>query len=131
MNRVKYEKIIEELEDLREISEEIPIVVEGKNDKKALRSLGIDGEVFKISTGTPFYEFCEGITGRYKDIILFTDIDTEGQKIARRFKGHMSQNGVRVNDRFRYGLLGKLDTHQVENLFCRLERVSEQFTKFK
>lgn len=131
MNRVKYEKIIEELEDLREISEEIPIVVEGKNDKKALRSLGIDGEVFQISTGMPFYEFCEGITGRYKDIILFTDIDTEGQKIARRFKGHMSQNGVRVNDRFRYGLLGKLDTHQVENLFCRLERVSKQFTKFK
>jgi len=131
MNRVKYEKIIEELEDLREISEEIPIVVEGKNDKKALRSLGIDGEVFQISTGTPFYEFCEGITGRYKDVILFTDIDTEGQKIARRFKGHMSQNGVRVNDRFRYGLLGKLDTHQVENLFCRLERVGEQFTKFK
>lgn len=130
-NRIKYEKIIEELEDLRELSQEIPIVVEGKNDEKALRSLGINGEVFQISTGTPFYEFCEEIASKYKDVILFTDIDAEGQKIARRFKGYMSQNGVRVNDRFRSGLLGKLDTHQVESLFCRLKKVKEQFTKFK
>lgn len=131
MNRTRYEKIIEEIEDLKELSQEIPIVVEGRRDEKALRGLGISGEVFQISTGTPFYEFCEGITGRYKDIILFTDIDAEGQRIARRFKGYMSQNGVMVNDRFRPTLLSMLDTHQVESMFCRLQKVKEQFIKFK
>ncbi|MEE9565086.1 MAG: toprim domain-containing protein [Candidatus Hydrothermarchaeaceae archaeon] len=131
VNRTKYEKIIEELEDLRELSQEIPVVVEGRNDEKALRDLGINGEVYHISDGTPFYEFCEEITGKYKDVILFTDTDTEGQKIAKRFKGHMSQMGVRVNDRFRLSLMGKLETHQVEHLFRRLKRTKEQLIKFK
>jgi 5S rRNA maturation endonuclease (ribonuclease M5) len=131
INRAKYEKIIEELEDLRELSQEIPVVVEGKNDEKALRDLGIGGDVFHISTGTPFYDFCEEIAGRYKDVILFTDTDAEGQKIAKRFKRYMSQKGVRVNERFQLSLMGKLDTHQVEHLFSRLRRVKEQFTKFK
>ena len=131
VNRTKYENIIEELEALREASVEIPVVVEGKNDEKALRCLGIEGEIFHISTGTPFYEFCEEIAGKYRDVILFTDTDAEGQKLARRFKSHMSQTGVRVNDRFRASLMGKLDTHQVEHLFRRLLRIKEQFTKFK
>lgn len=131
MNRVKYENIIEELEDLREASVEIPVVVEGKNDEKALRRLGIEGEIFHISTGTPFYEFCEEIARKYRDVILFTDTDAEGQKLARRFKSRMSQMGVRVNDRFRVSLMGKLDTHQVEHLFRRLLRIKGQFTKFK
>lgn len=131
VNRAKYENIIEELDELRELSGGIPLVVEGKNDEKALRSLGIEGEIFHISTGTPFYEFCEEIAKKYKDVILFTDTDAQGQKLAKRFKSHMSQMGVRVNDRFRLSLMRKLDIHQVEHLFRRLLRIKEQFTKFK
>ena len=131
VNRTKYENIIEELEGLRELSGEMPVVVEGKNDELALRSLGIEGEIFHISAGIPFYELCEEIAGNYKDVILFTDTDSEGQKLAKKFKGEMSQRGVRVNDRFRANLMGKLDTHHVEHLFHRLVRIKEQFTKFK
>ncbi len=131
MNRTKYDKVIEELEKLRELSLEMPIVVEGRNDEKALRSLGIKGEVFQISTGTPFYEFCEGIAMQYKDVILFTDIDAEGQRVAKRFKGYMAQAGVRVNERFRSALLSMTDTHHVESLFSRLKKIKEQFTNFK
>ncbi|MBU2560067.1 toprim domain-containing protein [archaeon] len=131
VNREKYENIIEELERLREQSREIPVVVEGRNDERALRNLGIEGEIFQMSTGTPFYAFCEEITKDYKDVILFTDTDSEGQKLAKKFKREMSQRGVRVNDRFRASLMGKLDTHQVEHLFRRILRLKEQFTKFK
>jgi 5S rRNA maturation endonuclease (ribonuclease M5) len=131
VNRAKYENIIEELEALRELSKEIPIVVEGKNDEKALRDLDIEGEVFHISSGTPFFELCEELANNYKDVILFTDTDNEGQKLAKKFKGELSQMGVRVNERFRANLMGKLDTHQVEHLFRRLVRIKEEFTKFK
>ena len=131
VNRAKYENIIEELEDLRELSQDTPVVVEGKNDELALRRLGIEGEIFHISKGTPFYEFCDEIAGKHKDVILFTDTDSEGQKLAKRFKSYMSQKGVRVNERFRKSLMGKLNTHQVEHLFRRLLRIKEQFTKFK
>jgi 5S rRNA maturation endonuclease (ribonuclease M5) len=131
MNRAKYENIIEELEALRELSQNTPVVVEGKNDEKALRSLGIEGEIYHISAGTPFYKLCEEIAGKYKDVILFTDTDSEGQKLAKKFKGQMSQMGVRVHDRFRSNLMGKLDTHQAEHLFRRLVKLKEEFTKFK
>lgn len=131
VNRARYEKIIEELEDLRELSREVPVVVEGKNDEKALRDLGIEGEIFHISAGTPFYEFCEEIAARCNDVILFTDTDKEGQKVAKRFKGQMSQMGVRVNERFQLSLMGKLDTHHAEHLFHRLKKVKAQFTSFK
>lgn len=131
VNRAKYENIIEELEKLREKSTEIPVVVEGKNDEKALRDLGIKGKIFHISAGTPFFELCEEIAKDYRDVILLTDTDNEGQKLAKKFKREMSQRGVRVNDRFRANLMGKLDTHQVEHLFRRLLRLKGQFTKFK
>ena len=131
INRAKYENIIEELERLRELSRGIPVVVEGKNDEKALRGLGITGEIYHISAGIPFYELCEEIAGKYKDVILFTDTDSEGQKLAKKFKGQMSQMGVRVHDRFRSNLMGKLDTHQAEHLARRLVKLKEQFTKFK
>ncbi len=131
VNRAKYETVIEELEKLRELSGEIPLVVEGKNDEKALRDLGIEGEIFHISAGTPFHELCEEIAKKYKDVILFTDTDKEGQKLAKKFKSHMSQRGVRVNDKFRPSLMGKLDTHQAEHLFRRLIKLKEQFTNFK
>lgn len=130
VNRAKYENIIEELEGLRELSREVPVVVEGRNDEKALRELGIEGEIFHISAGTPFYEFCEEIATRYKEVILFTDTDKEGQKIAKRFKDQMSQRGVRVNERFQLSLMGRLDTHQAEHLFRRIKKITEQFTKF-
>lgn len=131
MNRAKYDKMVEELEKLRDLSLEIPIVVEGRNDEKALRKLGIQGRVFRIHSGRPFYEFCEEVAMKHKDVILFTDNDTEGQRMAREFKGYMSQNGVRVNDRFRSVLLSMTDTHHVENLFSRLKKIKEQFTNFK
>ncbi len=130
MNRAKYERILEELEELRELSLEMPIVVEGKKDEGALRSLGIRGEVLQIQSGMPFYEFCEGIAGKYGDVILFTDTDAEGQEIARRFKGDMSQRGVRVNERFRSAILSMTDTHHVESLFSRLKKIKAQFTNF-
>ena len=131
INRAKYENIIEELEKLRELSVKTPVVVEGKNDEKALRSLGIEGEIYHISAGTPFFELCEEIACKYKDVILFTDTDKEGQKLAKKFKGEMSQMGVRVHDRFRSNLMGKLDTHQAEHLARRLLKLTQQFTKFK
>jgi 5S rRNA maturation endonuclease (ribonuclease M5) len=120
---------MEELEELREDSEEYPIIVEGPRDVEALRCLGVEGEFFQISTA-PFYDVVERITQGYSDVILFTDADRAGQRLARKLKSYFSQRGVRVKEKYRLNLLSRLDTHQVENLAKRLYKVERQFYKF-
>jgi 5S rRNA maturation endonuclease (ribonuclease M5) len=120
-----FEEIVDELEELRELSRKIPIIVEGRNDEVALRKLGINGKFYCISNGIPLYEFCEEIARDHPDVILFTDLDAEGKKITRKLKSFLSQMGVRVDGRFRLSLLSKLDTHQVENVYKRFNKLSE------
>jgi 5S rRNA maturation endonuclease (ribonuclease M5) len=129
MNLNEFEGLLEELEKLREDSEEIPIIVEGPRDVEALRCLGVEGEFFQVS-GTPFYELCERITKGYSEVILFTDTDKAGQRLAKRLKSYFSQRGVKVRDKYRLTLLSRLDTHQVENLPKRLYKVERQFYRF-
>lgn len=130
MNLNEFEGILEELEKLREDSEEIPIIVEGPRDVEALRCLGVEGEFFQASS-TPFYELCEQITRGYSEVILFTDTDRAGQRLARRLKNYFSQRGVKVRDRYRLNLLTRLDTHQVENLPKRFHKVERQLYGYR
>lgn len=129
MNFTEYEDVMKELEELRELSEELPIVVEGRRDEEALRCLGIDAEFFYISS-SPFYELCEGIASRCSEVILFTDTDRTGHELAKKLKRYLEQRGIKVNEKYRLSLLSKLDTHQVENLHRRLTRIEGQFFKF-
>ncbi len=126
MNFAEYEGVMEELEELRELSQELPIIVEGRRDEEALRCLGVDAEFFYVSS-SPFYELCDTIAENYSDVILFTDIDREGRKLAGKLKRYLGERGIRVNEKYRLSLLGMLDTHQVENLYKRLSRVKGQF----
>jgi 5S rRNA maturation endonuclease (ribonuclease M5) len=119
----RYEEILDEIEELRELSQDFPIIVEGKKDEAALRRLGINGEFLQVSNGLPLYEFCEGIAKNYSDVILLTDLDGAGEKITKRLKSYLSQMGVRTNERFRLNLLNKLETHQVESLYARMKRI--------
>ncbi len=122
MQHPEYEWLIEEIEDLKELSELAPIIVEGKRDEEALRGLDIEAEFLWISS-TPFHEFCDVIVKSYPEVILFTDMDNAGNMLARRVKNHLVQRGVRVHDKFRPSIMSKLDTHQVENISTRLNKI--------
>ncbi len=129
MNFSEFEGVVRELERLREESEEVPIIVEGSRDAEALRCLGVDGQFFKASV-TPFHELCDRITSGYSEVILFTDTDRAGHRLAKRLKSYFSQTGVKVKDRYRLSILRKLDTHQVENLHKRFYKVESQFYRY-
>ncbi len=129
MNLREFEGLMEELEELREDSEEYPIIVEGPRDVKSLRCLGVDGKFFQIST-SPFYEVVERITHDYSDVILFTDADRAGQRLAKKLRSYFSQRGIRIKEKYRLNLLSRLDTHQVENLSKRFYKIEKQFYKF-
>ncbi|GAQ94200.1 5S rRNA maturation endonuclease [Thermodesulfovibrio aggregans] len=75
------EKIREVLHYLYEINKLVPIIVEGKKDKKALRDLGFDGEIITLHSGKSIYEFAETIANKYEKIILLFDWDSKGEEL--------------------------------------------------
>ncbi len=126
MNRRKYENLLERIEDLKELSVDVPIIVEGKKDVNALRAIGIKGEIFRLSTGLPLFKFCEDIAGQYSSVIILTDLDKEGEKLLKKLRNYLMEKGVKINETFRKDILSKLETYEVESVHTRLTRLSEQ-----
>ncbi len=130
MNLKEYERVLEELEDLREEARSTPILVEGRRDVQALERLGVSAEFFCACNGRPLYEVCEEISSAHRRVILLLDLDSAGIAIARKVKHFLSQMGVQVVERHRFTLLRKLDTHQVEHLATRVERVKRELFRW-
>jgi 5S rRNA maturation endonuclease (ribonuclease M5) len=121
----EYEAVLEELEELKELSSELPIVVEGKRDIEALRILGVEGRIFPVSHGGPFYDFCDDLL-EYPDVILLTDLDRAGERLARKLRRYLGEKGVRIHEKFRRNLMRKLDVRHVEDLHTRWHRIQER-----
>lgn len=75
------EKIKEVLHHLYEINKLIPIIVEGRRDKKALREIGFDGEIITLHSGKSIYEFTENIANRFDKVVLLIDWDEKGEEL--------------------------------------------------
>lgn len=108
-------KLLEEIEKLKQ--ENIPVIVEGSNDKKALEELGLSNII--ILKGKPLYKLVESID--YKEVAVLTDLDEEGKKLYHELRQEFSQRGVMINDRLRI-LLFKTQLRQIEGLANYLER---------
>jgi 5S rRNA maturation endonuclease (ribonuclease M5) len=121
----RLEKIIEILEDLEESSNDAPIVVEGIRDVEALRRLGIEKNVTSLSKGISLFAFCEELSRSWGGVIVLTDWDRKGGRIARKLKDALEANGARaVEDyRARLAILAKKDIKDVESLPTYIERL--------
>jgi 5S rRNA maturation endonuclease (ribonuclease M5) len=90
------ERLREVLDALFEANRTVPIIVEGKRDAGALRSLGFIGEIITLHRGRTMYEFCEDIAHRYGRVVLLLDWDPEGeglmQKVGGELKGHWEEH---------------------------------------
>ncbi len=75
------EKIREVLHYLYEINKIVPIIVEGKRDKKALKEIGFDGQIITIHSGKSIYEFSENIANRFEKVVLLIDWDEKGEEL--------------------------------------------------
>jgi 5S rRNA maturation endonuclease (ribonuclease M5) len=89
-------RLRELLEELAEINAQgVPVIVEGKRDRAALEALGFKGEIITYNQGCGVHDFCEGILGSFKAVILLMDWDREGDslqgKIGRELEGHWEE----------------------------------------
>ncbi len=108
------ERITEMLSELEGLSTDHVILVEGKNDRRALNALGISGDMFMIqSEGGPVKaaEYVETHGGK---CVVLTDWDDRGDMLARRLCEILEDHTV-VDTRIRKGL-GRLCSPYIGDL---------------
>jgi len=115
------------IEDLTEKNRHAPIIVEGEYDRKALRALGVAGEVRMVNEGSSVFGLCESIAAGHREAIILTDWDVRGGRLARQLRDGLAANGVRFDPdiRARLARLCRKDITDVESLHGFVERVAE------
>ncbi len=96
-SRDNVENLIKSLNYLKEKNMDVPIIVEGKNDIKALRKLGLSGEILQLPRNTSIENFCNILSFKYKEIILLMDWDKSGKKNMYLLLKYLRHYGVNVN----------------------------------
>lgn len=95
------------------------ILVEGRNDERALRRLGVETEVVRVSgNGRSLAETALRVGGVYDDAILLTDWDSQGDALLTELKRLLEAHGVAPNTVHRQRLrnLTAKEIHDVESL---------------
>tara|TARA_Y100000310_G_C20681603_1_gene816291 strand:- start:736 stop:1113 length:378 start_codon:yes stop_codon:yes gene_type:complete len=123
-----------DLEKELEKAKTLFIVVEGKNDKKALQKLGFENIFVIHESGKSIYEKIEQIEEKAgkKKICILTDFDKKGKKLYLLFKSELSKRKVHLNNSFR-GVLLKQKISHIEGLnsFIEHKRQNEKYRKHR
>ena len=120
------EKINLVIDEMKRLNLTIPIIVEGEADVRALRSLGISGEIIPINRGQGLFNFCEELSKKYKEVLILTDWDRKGGHLCRILSEDLKANDLYFNTEVRARLAGlcKKETKDVEGLPGCLERLN-------
>jgi 5S rRNA maturation endonuclease (ribonuclease M5) len=100
------------------------VVVEGRRDEHTLRKLGVTGRIV-LATHDPVFSFSEKLSQMNNEIIILTDWDTAGEKLAKKLMQNLQSLGVVPNMRF-HRLLSSLvrkDIKDVEGLDSYIDRL--------
>ena len=123
------ERCIEEvelaLEELVEINNSVPVIVEGVKDQRALRKLGLIGTIIKINKGMSLSDFSDWISVRYKKVIILSDWDRRGGSLCRRLK-ELLEGRVQIDVEFRQRLSTYAMIKKVEGLPSWLETINHR-----
>ena len=117
MRKISEESLAEAnrlLSDLKESA--LPILVEGRNDEKALRRLGVEGDIRRIQESGPIAKTAEDLKKKgIKAAIILTGPDNEGVKIARLIASALEAFGMHPEMRYRKmtKLFGKTAVEQL------------------
>ena len=85
--------LVKELNDLA--AEGGAVLVEGKRDVAALKGLGYSGPVFTISILTSSQAARQRLRNEVRQMVILTDMDAEGRRLASRYVRFLTSEGVR------------------------------------
>ena len=127
----KIQKLLGRLE--KQSAKGTPIVVEGKNDVKALHMLGITGDIVLAKTaGKSFLDVLSEIEHKEKqEIILLFDFDRRGKEWTSRMAHCLEGLKIAPNLLFWKSLLGLVghDIKDIEGLASYLETLKSRTVK--
>jgi 5S rRNA maturation endonuclease (ribonuclease M5) len=120
----KTQELLNWLEKLK--SSDKLIIVEGIKDKAALKNIGIQEERIVI-INKPAFAIAEYIEKRLtkaktteiktkKQVIILTDLDTEGKKLYANLKRNLSRVGVQTDTYFREFLFKNSKLSHIEGI---------------
>jgi 5S rRNA maturation endonuclease (ribonuclease M5) len=121
----KLERVESLIKELRESSKQGAIIlVEGRKDKRALRELGVEGEVI-FASHFPLLKLIDHVANNGAEIVVLTDWDRKGDLLAERINRYLIALGHTPNLRIRVELsrLIKKDAREVENLPSYIARL--------
>ncbi len=105
------EKIIGILDEMREDNNSVPILVEGRRDRRALVALGFKGEIIVLNSGKSLSNLADKIASSYGELIILTDWDKKGSYLAGRIFNLLRDNDVVCNLEYRRKLGFYLGSH--------------------
>ncbi len=120
--------ILENLLDvLLELNRKIPVIVEGKNDKEALRRLGLMGEIITLHRGKSLYDFSEEIHERFDEVILLLDWDMKGEELQKKLGELLMGTWERYKElRNTLKLISRGEIYGVEDIPGFIEKLRER-----
>lgn len=119
-------EIREVLEQLIDKNLDVPIVVEGIKDERALRDVGCIGSILVFNRGESVTQFCESLhRAGVRDVILLTDWDRHGAFLAERLAEALDSLEIKHNNdlRKRLAFYCKKYIMDVESLGGLLESI--------
>ncbi len=115
------------LEVLLELNKKIPVIVEGKNDREALRKLGLTGEIITLHRGKSIYDFSEEIHERFDEVILLLDWDMKGEELQRKLGEYLSGTWERFKElRSTLKLISRGEIYGIEDIPGFMEKLRER-----
>ena len=130
--RRKFEDIEKTLKHIVSSSREgIPIIVEGRRDKEALRRLKIPGIVICLkSSGNGFYDFTANLANK-REVIVLTDFDKEGTRLAAKLIDELTHMKVKVNVAIwkKLKAISRPEVRAIEELAGLVENLREESRK--
>ncbi|NYZ79904.1 toprim domain-containing protein [Candidatus Micrarchaeota archaeon] len=111
---------------MKELAEEpFPVIVEGKNDKKAMETFGVKNAVL-IHTGT-LQKLAETTTS--KKVILITDYDRRGEILKKTLSELFKNEGITVDHEYRKRIRRLTGFITVEELPSKYEELAKSELK--
>ena len=124
----RLDQILRVLEELEALSEEMPVIVEGLRDVEALQLLGVKKNIVSLSKGMSIFAFCESLSKEWNSVLILTDWDRKGGRLARKLREALMANGAKPVEtvRTRLAYLVKKEVKDIESLPTYLRRLRLQ-----
>ncbi len=123
--------IVEELS--YRVKQGTPILIEGKKDEEALRKLGIDGNIIKVSgSGLKLFEVAEMAVELSSEVIILTDFDKKGKILAKRLSDDIQSLGSHPNLNIRKNIMHITRKYikDIESLPKHLKQLELEFNPY-